>query len=130
MVNEHADELVADRFVHEGGSYRRVDASGEATNDPTGTDLFADARDLLGNDVARVPVGGHAGGLFGAFALQGAGFHHGAAQLGRKFFHINGVAMFAHKVRHVQRHHHGQAHLQNLGGEIQVALNVGAVHQV
>lgn len=35
-----------------------------------------------------------------------------------------------HHVHHVQRHHHGQADFNELGGQIQVALEVGGVHDV
>ncbi len=50
----------------------------------------------------------------------------GLAQAG----HVDGVAAFFHQVHHVQRHHHRDAQLQKLGGEVEVALQVGAVHHV
>ena len=62
VVDEHADELVADGLVHDRGGDRGVDAAREARDDAAGADLLADARDLLGDDVARVPVGGDARG--------------------------------------------------------------------
>ena len=57
VVDEDADELVADRLVHERRGDRGVDAAGEAADHAAGADLLADARDLLGDDVAAVPVG-------------------------------------------------------------------------
>ena len=62
VVDEDADELVADRLVHDRGRDGRVDAAGEAADHARRADLLADAGDLLGDDVAAVPVGGDAGG--------------------------------------------------------------------
>jgi len=60
VVDEDADQLVADRLVHERGRDGRVDAAGEAADDAGVADLGTDALDLLGDDVAAVPVGGDA----------------------------------------------------------------------
>ena len=77
---------------------------------------------------------GSGGGLFGCFhtalALQGADLHHLAAQLGGQLLHVDLVAVLADQVHHVHGHHNGQAQLQQLGGQVQVALDVGAVHDV
>ena len=60
VVDEDADELVADGLVHERRGDGRVDAAREPADHAAGADLLADARDLLGDDVAAVPVGGDA----------------------------------------------------------------------
>ena len=43
VVDEDADQLVADRFVHERRRDGRVDSAGEPADHPTRTDLLADA---------------------------------------------------------------------------------------
>ncbi len=63
VIDEDADQLVADRLVHESRGDRRVDAARETADDATRADLGADAIDLLGDDVAAVPVGRDAGRL-------------------------------------------------------------------
>jgi hypothetical protein len=57
VVDEHGDELVADGLVHERRRDGRVDAARQRGQHATGADLCADAIDLLGDDVAAVPVG-------------------------------------------------------------------------
>ena len=57
VVDEDADQLVADGLVHERGGDGGVDAAGEPADHAAGADLRADALDLLGDDVAAVPVG-------------------------------------------------------------------------
>ena len=87
--------------------------------------------------MGHIPMGvvfGQSHGLFRCFkdalALQRADLHAGAAQGAAELFQINGVAVLAHQVDHVHRHHHGVTQFNELGGEIEVALNVGAVHDV
>ena len=60
VIDEHRDQLVADCLVHEGRRDGRVDAAGQGRQHAPRSDLLADARDLLGDDVAAVPVGGEA----------------------------------------------------------------------
>ena len=60
MVDEDADELVTDGLVHERRGHGRVDTAGEAADHAARADLGADPVDLLGDDVAAVPVGGNA----------------------------------------------------------------------
>ena len=69
--------------------------------------------------------GGHA-----ALALQGAHLHHLAAQGLAQLLEVDLVAVLPHQIYHVDRHYHGQAQLDELGGQVQVALDVGAVHDV
>ena len=61
VVDEHADELVADRLVHERCSDRGVDASAQRADDFAAAHLGADGRDLIGDDIAAVPVGRDSG---------------------------------------------------------------------
>ncbi len=61
VIDEHGGELVADRLVHERRGDGGVDAAGESRDDAGRADLLANARDLLVDDVATVPVGGEAG---------------------------------------------------------------------
>ena len=63
VVDEHAHELVADGLVHDRGGDGRVHAAREPCDDAARADLLADPRDLLGDHVARVPVGGDPRGL-------------------------------------------------------------------
>ena len=69
-------------------------------------------------------------GLHAALALQGAHLHDLAAQGRAQPGEVDGIAVLPHQVDHVHRHHHGQVQLNELGGEIQVPLDVGAVHDV
>ena len=45
-VDEHAGELGPIGLVHERGGHRRVDAAGQAADDPLGADLGPDRLDL------------------------------------------------------------------------------------
>ena len=60
MVDEDRGELVADGLVHERRRDGRVDAARQRRDDARVADLLLDALDLLGDDVAGVPVGGQA----------------------------------------------------------------------
>ena len=62
VVDEDADQLVADGLVHDCRGDRAVDAAGQSADDARAADLSANALDLLGDDAAAVPVGGDAGG--------------------------------------------------------------------
>ena len=82
------------------------------------------ARALLGDLFSRFRC------LDGPFTLQRRGFHHAAAQGFAQFCKIDLVAVFARHVDHVERNHHGDAQFCQLCGQIQVALDVGRVHDV
>ena len=83
------------------------------------------------------------GGLAGLRRLDG-GFHElghavplerrrlddGAAQLLRQAGHVDLVAALLHEVHHVERHHDGHAQIEDLRGQVQVALEVRRVHEV
>ena len=70
------------------------------------------------------------GGLHAALAFQGAHFHHRAAQALAELGKVQLVAVFAHQIHHVDSHQNGNAKLDQLRGQIQVALNIGAIHDV
>ena len=74
--------------------------------------------------------GGQLRGLHAALALQCADLHHLAAQGIAEFSGVDLVAVLADQVHHVHRYHYGQAQFDQLGGEVQVPLDVGAVHDV
>ncbi len=65
-----------------------------------------------------------------AGALERRGFNHVAPQGCREFLDVDFVAALFDDVHHVQRNHHGGVHLEHLRGQVKVALQVGAVHQV
>lgn len=68
--------------------------------------------------------------LVHALVLGGGDGDHRHAQHGLHGVDVNG-ALIAHQlVHHVQRHHHGDAHLQKLHGQVQVPLDVGGVHDI
>ena len=63
VVDEHADELVADRLVDEHGRDRRIDAAGQAADHARLADLRANAGDLLVAEGGHRPVAFEAGDL-------------------------------------------------------------------
>ena len=89
---------------------------------------------------AQIPLGGHLPGLYGALqhvhqladalVFGGADGHHRQPQRIAELFHVNAPAIGPHFVHHVQRHHHGDAQIHHLHGQVQVALDVGGVHNV
>ena len=83
-------------------------------------DGFAVAGGIHGN-----LCGGHNAG-----SLQRGDLHHPAAQLPGKLLHVDLIAVLLHDVHHIDSHHHRDPQLGQLGGEVQVALQVGAVHDI
>ena len=73
---------------------------------------------------------GGAGGGGAAVPLQGAHLHGLAAHGGPQLVQVDPVAVLAHQVDHVHGDHHRDAQLDQLGGQVEVALDVGAVHDV
>ena len=63
VVDEHADELVADRLVDEHRRHRRIDAARQAADHPRLADLRANAGDLLVAEGGHRPVALEAGDL-------------------------------------------------------------------
>ena len=68
--------------------------------------------------------------LVDALVAGGRDGHHRDAQRRLQMVHMDGVAVGAHLVHHVEGQHHGNAQLDELHGEIEVALDVGGVHNV
>ena len=62
--------------------------------------------------------------------FQGADLDAGAAQSLSQLLKVNGVAVFPHQIDHVHRQHHRMAQVHQLGGKVEVAFDVGAVHDV
>ena len=78
-------------------------------------------------------VHGNGGGLLGGFdgglcgggdpvALQGGDLDYVTAQLPAQFLAVDLVAVLPHHVHHVHGHHHRDAQLGQLGGQVEVAL--------
>src|SRR5690606_1734759 len=55
VVDEDADELIADRRVQERGDYRRIDAAGEREQNTIAADPLPDPLDVIGDDVLCGP---------------------------------------------------------------------------
>ena len=68
--------------------------------------------------------------LAAAFALEGADLDGPAAQFPAQALEVDLVAVLAHQVDHVHRHDHRDAQFDELGGQVEVALDVGAVDDV
>ena len=115
--NAHAVGVVGDQVDH------RVDA---AVN---GGVVGAEVRDLRqhmapGHRECLVHQLRH------ALALGGGNGHHRNAQRTAHFLHVHGAAVGADLVHHVQGQHHRHPQLQQLQRQIEVALDVGGVHDV
>ena len=65
-----------------------------------------------------------------AFALQRRNLQHRTSQRLRELCRVDLVAVPADDVHHVHRHDHRQPQFQQLRGEVEVALQVRAVHDV
>ena len=62
--------------------------------------------------------------------FERGGLHHGTAHGFGQLLDVDDIAVLGYQVHHIQRDDHGDAHFGELGGEIEVAFNVGGVHQV
>ena len=83
------------------------------------------------------PVGladGHLGDglnqLVHAFALVADGRHHGHPELGGQPGHVDPQAAVPGDIGHVQGQHHRTSDFQQLGGQVEIAFQVGGVHHV
>ena len=86
-------------------------------------------------DAARqLPVARHMDGVFdqliNALVFGGRNGNNRNAQRFFQLVYHDGAAVGAHFVHHVQRQHHGGIQLHQLHGQVQVALNVGSIHNV
>ena len=68
--------------------------------------------------------------LIDAVALERGDFHDGAAELTAQLLGVDLIAVLPDEVHHVERDDHGDAELGQLGGQIEVALEVGGVDDV
>ena len=68
--------------------------------------------------------------LIHTLVLGGGDRDHRNAQHGLHGVDVDGTLIAHQFIHHVQRHHHGNAHFQQLHGQIQVSLDVGGVHDV
>ncbi len=79
-------------------------------------------------------LGSQCGSIFSsldtAFALQCRGFNHFALECFAQLLHVDLVTVLAGDIDHVQCHDHGDAQLSQLGGQVQVTLDVGSVNNV
>ena len=75
-------------------------------------------------------VQGMAGDLLHAFAGRRADGDDRHAEHPFHAVYVHRPTVARELVHHVQRHHHGHAHLQALHGQVQVALDVRSVHDV
>ena len=66
----------------------------------------------------------------GAFALQCADLNSLTAQLGAQLLQVDLIAVLADEVDHIDSHDHGDAQLDELSGQVQVALDVGTINDV
>ena len=98
-----------------------------------GNGVLHGAGEGVHGDGLGLALGGLHGGLGGvhhAVALQSGDLHDLAAQLAGQLLDVDLVAVLANHVHHVHGDDHGDAQLRQLGGQIQVALQVGAVDDV
>ena len=68
--------------------------------------------------------------LPGALALDGCGLNDRHAELLRQLLYVDHVAALLDDIHHVQRDNDRNAHLEQLGGQVQVALDVGSIDEV
>ena len=66
----------------------------------------------------------------GALALQCADLHRLTAQLCAQLLQVDLITVLAHQIDHVHSHDHRDAQLDQLGGQVQVTLNVGTIDDV
>ena len=70
------------------------------------------------------------GSLHRTVALESGDGHDAAPELPGELLHVDLIAVFSYNVHHVHGQHHRDAELRELGGEIEVALQVRAVDDV
>src|SRR5213082_1703209 len=95
VVDEYADQLLADRAVQERGDYGGVDAAREPEQHRAVTDLRAEACDGVLDDVADAPEGIGAADLAHE-ALEELGSLGGVRDLGMKLQGVEAAALVPH----------------------------------
>ena len=68
--------------------------------------------------------------LLNALSPDSGNRHHGNPQDGLHGVNIHGAAVFRQLVHHVQCQHHGPVQLNQLQGQVQIALNIGGIHDI
>ena len=68
--------------------------------------------------------------LLDALVLGGGDGHHRDAQELFHAVHVHGAAVGRHLVHHVESHHHGHVHFEELDRQIEVPFDVRGVHDV
>ena len=68
--------------------------------------------------------------LIDALIFGGGNGNHRDAQHGFHLVDADGAAVAAHLIHHVQSQHHGGLQFHQLHGQVQVALDVGGVHDI
>ena len=68
--------------------------------------------------------------LRNALALGSGDGYNRNSQSGTHLLHINGAAVGAHLVHHIQRQNHRDPKLQKLKGEVQIALDISGIDNI
>ena len=68
--------------------------------------------------------------LFHAMAVKGGHGHHAGTQQTAHHLDVQFVAAFFQLIPHVQGYHHGYVHVHDLGGQVQVALQIAGVNDI
>ena len=70
------------------------------------------------------------GRLHNAGTFQGGNLHYAAAELFCQVSRIQPVAVFLHDIHHVNGYYHGNSEFHQLGGQVQIALEIGTVNDI
>ena len=93
--------------------------------------LHAAGEGVLRNGLAVLGgINGSLGGGHNAGTLQGRDLYNLAAQLAGKLFYIDLIAVLLHDVHHIDGNDDRDAKLGQLGGQVQVTLQVGTINDV
>jgi len=93
--------------------------------------LYAAGEGVLRNGLAVLGgINGSLGGSHHAGPLQRGDLHHLAAQLAGKLLNIDLIAVFLYQIHHVDGDDDRDAQLGQLGGQVQVTLQVGTINDV
>ena len=65
-----------------------------------------------------------------AFAFQGGNLQYHTAESFAQLLQVDIITVFANQIDHVDCHYDRMAQLNQLGGQVQIALNIGAVNDI
>ena len=68
--------------------------------------------------------------FFHAMTVKGCHGNHPGAQQSAHHFDVQMVAAFLQLVPHVQCNHHGNVHVHDLGGQVQIAFQIAGINDV